>query len=99
MFVPIVDVAGEDCEIRPPHRTTGELNTTAIFTIPGRGEFEGDNFAVIPEGNTRTPELQDEIVMLAKDTGSLYIVQQYADVDNLGLLESELGMPTVQQSK
>lgn len=78
MFLPLGDILGEDCEIKPPHKVTGEVPEPAAFTIPGRGTFVGDNFAILPENDDHEPTAQTRIEMLAKDTGPLYLVQQYA---------------------
>lgn len=78
MFLPVTDILGEDCEIEPPHKVTGELASAQAFTIPGRGRFVGDNFAILPENDDREPTAQTRIEMLAKDTGPLYLAQQFS---------------------
>ena len=64
-FLPKVNFEALDCEIAPPHKLTGDVDVVTIFSIPGVGDFEGDNFAIVAEEFSLNPTAQTEIEMFA----------------------------------
>jgi len=79
----VVDISGEDCRLDRCGNiiVTGGTTTIAPLLIPDRGTFLADNWEVFSEGHDRLPTAQTEILMVAKNTGPLTLLQEKTEPD------------------
>ncbi len=78
LLIPIGDVAGGDCRMLEDGTIviTGDGPVVTAMTIPGRGTFNADNWRISTEDFTFVATAQQEIRMLAANTGNLLITRE-----------------------
>ena len=75
LSLPIQDIGGLDCDVNG--ELTGDTDPPVLVTIPGRGDFFGDNWVIATEDATSAAEAQEIIEMLARNTGPIQILHEF----------------------